>query len=66
MWFDLLRDHFERGRIINAPWDGVKENGVDKAELGTSLFEIAQSLFALEQTAILRAMALKKKKREER
>ena len=36
-----------------------------KAELGTSLFEIAQSLFALEQTFILGAMALNKKKSEE-
>jgi len=35
-------------------------------ELGTSLFEIAQSLFALERTLILGAMALNKKKSEER
>jgi len=34
-------------------------------ELGTSLFEIAQSLFAFEQTMILGAMALNKKKSEE-
>ena len=32
------------------------------SELGTSLFEIAHSLFALEQTLILGAMALNKKK----
>ena len=31
---------------------------VQLAELGTSLFEIAQSLFALERTFILGAMAL--------
>ena len=36
------------------------------SELGTSLFEIAQSLFALERTLILEAMALNKKKSEER
>ena len=36
------------------------------AELGTLLFEIAQSLFALERTMILGAMALNKKKSEER
>jgi len=35
------------------------------SELGISLFEIAQSLFALERTLILGAMALNKKKREE-
>ena len=34
------------------------------AELGTSLFEIAQSLFALERTLILGAMALINKKSE--
>ena len=34
------------------------------AELGTSLFEIAQSLFALERTLILGAMALHKTKSE--
>ena len=33
-------------------------------ELGTSLFEIVQSLFALERTLILGAMALLKKKSE--
>jgi len=32
------------------------------SKLGTSLFQIAQSLFALEQTCILGAMALNKKK----
>ena len=37
-----------------------------KAELGTLLLEIAQSLFALERTLILGAMALNKKKSEER
>ena len=38
---------------------------VDKqAELGTSLFEIALSLFALERTFILRAMALLEAKSE--
>ena len=36
------------------------------AELGTSLFEIAQSLFALERTLILGAMALSKNKSDER
>jgi len=36
------------------------------AELGASLFEIAQSLFALERTLILGAMALYKKKSDER
>ena len=36
------------------------------AELGTSLFEIAQLLFALERTLILGAIALNKKKSEER
>ena len=35
-------------------------------ELGTLLFEIAQSLFALERTFILGAMALNKNKSEER
>ena len=35
-------------------------------ELGASLFEIAQSLFALEQTLIMRAMALNKNKSKER
>ena len=35
-------------------------------ELGTSLFEIAQSFFALERTLILGAMALNTKKSEER
>ena len=34
------------------------------AELGTSLFEIALSLFALERTFILRAMALLEAKSE--
>ena len=34
------------------------------AELGTSLFEIALSLFALERTFILRAMALLETKSE--
>ena len=34
------------------------------SELGTSLFEIAQSLFALERTLILGAMALLNKKSE--
>ena len=37
-----------------------------KSELGTSLFEIAQLLFALVQTLSLGAMALNKKKSEER
>jgi len=37
-----------------------------QAELGTSLFEIAQSLFALERTMILGAMALNEKKSDER
>ena len=36
------------------------------SELGASLFEIAQSLFALERTFILGAMALNKNKSEER
>jgi len=36
------------------------------SELGTSLFEIAQSLFALERTFILGAMALLETKRNER
>ena len=36
------------------------------SELGASLFEIAQSLFALERTLILGAMALNKNKSEER
>jgi len=36
------------------------------AELGASLFEIAQSLFVLERTFILGAMALNKNKSEER
>jgi hypothetical protein len=35
-----------------------------KSELGTSLFEIALSLFALERTFILRAMALLEAKSE--
>ena len=35
-------------------------------ELGASLFEIAQSLFALERTMFLGAMALNEKKSEER
>ena len=35
-------------------------------ELGASLFEIAQSLFALVRTLILGAMALSKNKRKER
>ena len=35
------------------------------AELGALLFEIAQLLFALEQTFILGAMAANKKKSEE-
>ena len=35
-----------------------------QAELGTSLFEIALSLFALERTLILRAMALLETKSE--
>ena len=34
------------------------------SELGTSLFEIAQSLFALERTLILGAMALLETKSE--
>ena len=37
-----------------------------QAELDASLFEIAQSLFALERTMILGAMALNEKKSEER
>ena len=40
--------------------------GMSFAELGASLFEIAQSLFALERTFSLGAMALSKKKSEER
>jgi len=36
------------------------------AELGTSLFEIVQSLSALERTLILGAIALNKKKSKER
>ena len=44
----------------------MKEGYVYIAELGTSLFEIAQSLFALEQTLILGAMVIKKKKSDER
>ena len=36
----------------------------DFAELGTSLFEIALSLFALERTLILGAMALLETKSE--
>jgi len=36
------------------------------SELGASLFEIAQSLFTLERTFILGAMALNKNKSEER
>ena len=40
--------------------------GLHFSELGTLLFEIAQSLFALEPTLILGAMALNKKKSEER
>jgi len=36
------------------------------AELGASLFEIAQSLFPLYQTFILGAMALNKNKSDER
>jgi len=36
------------------------------AELGASLFEIAKSLFALERSFILGAMALNKNKSEER
>ena len=39
---------------------------VINSELGASLFEIAQLLFALERTFILGAMALNKKKSEER
>jgi len=39
---------------------------VEEAELGASLFEIAQSLIALEQTCILGTMALQEKKSEER
>ena len=38
--------------------------GAYLAELGTSLFEIALSLFALERTLILRAMALLETKSE--
>jgi len=41
---------------------GIAQN----SELGTSLLEIAQSLFAHERTLILIAMALLKKKSEER
>jgi len=37
-----------------------------KTELGTSLFEITQSRFALERTFILGAMSLNKNKSEER
>ena len=37
-----------------------KKPEVKNPELGTSLFEIAQSLFALEQTLILGAMVLLK------
>jgi len=37
-----------------------------KPELGASLFEIAQSLFALERTMILGVMALNEKKSKER
>jgi len=37
-----------------------------KAELGTSLFEIAQLLFTLERTLILEAMVLNEKKSKER
>ena len=52
---------------------GVRETGIDQGrqrrqiqlpELGTSLFEIALSLFALERTLILRAMALLETKSE--
>ena len=52
-------------------WGGVQllkevENRLIWAELGASLFEIAQSLFALEWTLILGAMALNKNKSDER
>ena len=43
------------GAVAVVPGCWVK---VEFAELGISLFEIAQSLFALERTFILRAMAL--------
>ena len=42
-----------------------KSLGLFFAELGASLFEIAQSLFAFEQPLILGAMALDKNKSEE-
>jgi hypothetical protein len=43
---------------------GLLALGVAQPELGTSLFEIAPSLFALERTLILRAMALLEAKSE--
>ena len=42
----------------------AREDYLCTEELGTSLFEIAQSLFALERTLILGAMALLNKKSE--
>ena len=44
---------------------GLPGQAKDIPELGTSLFEIAQSLFALERTLILGAMALSKNNSEE-
>jgi len=42
----------------------MRQEEVVYSELGTSLFEIALSLFALERTFILRAMALLEAKSE--
>jgi len=42
----------------------IGQNGYQNAELGISLFEIAQPLFALERTFILGAMALLETKSE--
>ena len=59
-----IRMNSDRIRIRNP----TKNTGgcVAITELGASLFEIAQLLYALEQTCILGAMALSKKKNEER
>ena len=51
--------------MVTISIDNFKLYGRPFSELGTSLFEIAQSLFALERTFILGAMALNKKKSDE-
>ena len=59
-----FRIEFLKLSCFSPDWDLALFLGPGFPELGTSLFEIALSLFALERTLILRAMALLEAKSE--